>query len=176
MIRLWLSLAVLAFFALCVAGMWWGWHNRARRQSYLPALPVPPESFGEPLLPPLTGVYTSTTTAGDWQDRIVVGGTGFRSGVELRLYSDGLLLDRAGAVPLWIPADTLVDARADRVLAGKVMGVAGLLVVRWRLDGYQLDTGVRGDDKDVYDEWIDAIHSLVTRDTAASRTRGGEDR
>jgi hypothetical protein len=176
MIRVLLSLAVLAFFVLCAAAMWWGWHNRARRQSYLPALPPVPESFGEPLLPPLSGVYVSTTTAGDWQDRIVVGGIGFRSVVQARLHAGGLLLDRTGAVPLWIPADALVAARADRALAGKVMGIEGLLVVRWRLSGHLLDTGVRGDDKDVYDEWIDAIHSLAARDVAAGGTQGGDDR
>jgi hypothetical protein len=79
MIRLLLCLAVVAFFALCAAGMRWGWRNRARRQSCLPPLPVPPTEFaGEPLLPTMTGAYVSTTTADNWQDRIELD-TGLRA-------------------------------------------------------------------------------------------------
>jgi hypothetical protein len=177
MTRLVLSLLVVAFFVLCVAGMWWGWRNRQRRQSYLPPLPAPPARFtSEPLLPEATGVYVGTTTAGDWQDRIAVGGIGLRSAVRVRLSTEGLLLDRTGAIPLWIPAEALADARTDRALAGKAMGVHGLLVVRWRLGEHLLDTGVRGDDKDSYGEWIDAIRSLATRGAAPASSQGGDDR
>jgi hypothetical protein len=181
MTRLLLSLLVIAFFVLCAAGMRRGWRNRQRRQSHLPALPRPPRRHAAaPLLPPATGVYVGTTTAGDWQDRIAVGGIGLRSSVRMSLYPDGLLLDRTGATPLWIPADALVDARTDRALAGKVMGTQGLLVVRWRLgdhaDGHLLDTGVRGDDKDGYGEWIDAVHELARRGAAKAGAQGGDDR
>ena len=175
MIRLLLCLAVVAFFVLCAAAMRWGWRNRARRQSYLPQLPAPPEHFaGEPLLPAMTGVYASTTTAGDWQDRIVADGIGMRSGVEATLYAEGLLLDRIGARPLWIPAAALLDARTGKAMAGKVMGVDGLLVVRWLAGEYELDTGLLADDKNRYDDWITAIRALARG--VATGPQGGEDR
>jgi hypothetical protein len=176
MTRLVLTLLMIVFFLLCAAAMRRGWRNRQRRQSGLPPLPVPPEHFGaEPLLPEVTGVHVGTTTAGDWQDRIAVGGIGMRSGVRVRLHDEGLLLDRTGAVPLWIAAEALADARTDRALAGKAMGIDGLLVVRWRLGEHLLDTGVRGDDKDSYGEWIDAIRTLATRGAAPASSQGGDD-
>ncbi|HEY3606459.1 MAG TPA: transporter [Pseudonocardiaceae bacterium] len=164
MSRLLLSLAVVAFFVLCAAGMRLGWRNRQRRQSRLPELPAVPADPGTPLMAELTGVYVGTTTAGDWQDRIVVHGLGNRAATRVRLFNDGVLLDNAGG-PLWIPADDLVDARADRALAGKAMGVDGLLVFRWRLGEHVLDSGVRGDDRDGYHEWITAV---------AATGKGGE--
>jgi hypothetical protein len=174
MTRLLLSLIVVVFFALCVAGMWWGWRNRQRRQAaYLPELPRTAEPDAEPLLPPATGVYVGTTTAGDWQDRIAVGDLGHRAAVEARLYDSGLMLDRTGASPLWIPAESLVGARTERALAGKAMGIDGLLVVRWQLGEHQLDSGVRGDDKDSYGEWITAVSALAERGAATAGAEGG---
>jgi hypothetical protein len=154
MTRLLLTLGVVAFFVLCAAGMRLGWRNRQRRQSYLPAPPTVPD-LGTPLLAELTGVYVGTTTAGDWQDRIVVHGLGNQAATTVRLFDNGVLLDNAGG-PLWLPAADLVDVRTDRALAGKAMGVDGLLVFRWRLGEHVLDSGVRGDDRDSYDEWINA--------------------
>jgi hypothetical protein len=156
--------------------MWWGWHNRQRRQSHLPALPTPPGSLGEPLLPPATGVYVSSTTAGDWQDRIAVRQLGFRAAARISLHPQGILVERTGADPLWIPAAALVDARTGRAIAGKVMGIEGLLVVTWLLGDHRLDTGFRADDKDIYGDWIDAIHALVAKGTATAGAQGGDER
>lgn len=176
MIRLLLSLLVVVFFVLCAAGMWWGWHNRMRRQSYLPPLPIPPAELGEPLLPPADGVYVSTTTADNWQDRIVVGRLGFRSAAQWRLHPEGLLVERTGADPLWIPVAALEGARTGRAMAGKVLGIDGLLVVTWRLGDHRLDTGFLGDDTEDYGEWIDAIRSLTSNGTATAGAQGGDER
>lgn len=176
MTRLLLCLLVVACFVLCAAAMRRGWHNRARRQSYLPPLPEPPARPGTPLLPPVAGTYVSTTTAGDWQDRIVAGGIGARSRMALSLYDEGLLVDRTGARALWIPADALRDAYPGRAMAGKVLGVAGLLVVRWRLGEHELDTGLLADDQDVHPEWITAIRALAPRAAIPAGAQGGDDR
>lgn len=188
MTRVLLTVAVAAFFALCVFGMWRGWRARARRQaSVLPPLPAVPTELAElagsaeltqlpgtPLLPETTGVYVGSTTAGDWQDRVAVGDLGFRAAATLRLTSDGLLVNRVGAQPLWIPAAQLRGARTDRALAGKVMGRDGLLVVRWQLGDQLLDTGFRGDDKDVYQRWVAELCSLAgieDQETVSGGTR-----
>jgi hypothetical protein len=68
-----------------------------------------------------------------------------------------VLFDREGADPVWVPAESVVGARTDRAIAGKVMSRDGLLVVRWRLGEHELDTGFRGDDKDVYADWVEAL-------------------
>lgn len=174
MTRTLLTIAVIAFFVLCLLAMWIGWRRRARRQGIvLPEFPHPPADL-EQRTPQLetTGVYVSTVNAGDWQDRITVGDIGHRAAGTLRWYREGLLIDRKGASALWLPAESIVDARTDRALAGKVMGTEGLLVVRWRLGApetgdHELDTGFRGDDKSVYPQWIDALRAAgpVTKRT-----------
>lgn len=171
MIRLLLVLACVVFFALCGAGMWFGARARARRQAaILPPFPAPPEwvsvEDGErpkDLLEPATGVYVGSTIAGDWQNRIAIGDIGFRAAATMSLSREGLLIDRTGAGPLWIPAAALVSARTDRALAGKVMGIEGLFVVRWQLGDQQIDSGLRGDDKDSYGAWVDAVSAQVAR-------------
>jgi hypothetical protein len=180
MIRLLLVLVVVAVFALCVAAMWWGWRNRARRQAVvLPPLPAVPawwrdgEPDRDPLLPVATGVYVGSTTAGDWQDRIAAHGLGLRAAAELALFEAGLVVVRIGANPLWIPAEALREARTDRALAGKVMSADGLLVVRWRLGDHLLDTGFRGDDKDSYPRWVAELNRMAERHAPADRTQGG---
>lgn len=179
MIRLLLTILVVILFLLCVAGMWWGWRSRARRQAaFLPPLPEMPawwveDRRPEPVLPVVTGVYVGTTMAGDWQNRVAVGDIGFRAAASLELFPAGLAVDRTGASPLWIPADAIVDARTDRALAGKVMGIDGLLVVRWRLGEHQLDSGFRGDDKDSYGQWVRTLRDLARQN--ADRKAPGED-
>ncbi|MET0233467.1 MAG: transporter [Kibdelosporangium sp.] len=160
--RILLTLGIAVFFVLCVLAMWWGYRNRARRQdAVLPEFPRPPADLGTELLEPTTGVYISTTTSNSWQDRVAIGDIGFRAAATLHLTGDGLLLDREGADRVWIPADSVVSARTDRAIAGKVMARDGLLVVRWRLGEHELDTGFRGDDKDVYADWVEALRSLA---------------
>lgn len=160
--RVVLTLAIVAFFLLCVLAMWWGYRNRARRQhAALPRFPQPPETLDDDLLTPVTGVYISTTTAKSWQDRVAVGDVGFRAAATMRLTGDGVLFDRAGADRVWIPAGSVVSARTDRAIAGKVMKRDGLIVVRWRLGEHELDTGFRGDDKDVYADWVEALTGLA---------------
>lgn len=166
--RIGLTLAIVAFFLLCVLAMWWGYRNRARRQdAVLPEFPQPPRELGADLLDPVTGVYISTTTAKSWQDRVAIGDIGFRAAATLHLTGDGVLFDREGADRVWIPAGSVVSARTDRAIAGKVMSRDGLLVVRWRLGEHELDTGFRGDDKDVYADWLEALRGLATKGGAA---------
>ena len=185
MIRLLLVLVCVVFFVLCVTGMWFGWRGRARRQSAILAdFPQPPawaldEDAERPkdLLDPLTGVYVGSTIAGDWQNRITIGDIGFRAAATTSLSRQGLLIERTGASPLWIPAESLVSARPDRALAGKVMGIEGLLVVRWQLGDQQIDSGLRGDDKTSYGAWVDAVSAQVARtehSVPAAGAREGE--
>jgi hypothetical protein len=157
-------LALVVLFALVLYGMRRGWVNRARRQSVrLPEFPPVPAEVSEEdeLRPGVTGFYVGTTEAGDWQDRIVVGDIGHRANGTAHMHRSGLLLDRTGASPLWIPAESLRAARVDHKLANKVVPGAGLLVVTWQLGQHRLDTGFRCDDKAVQHEWAEAVRALV---------------
>lgn len=160
--RLLLSLLVAAFFALCVYGMWRGWRRQAREQSVeFAPFPETPAQPGEPVLE-AHGLYVCSTRAGHWQERIVTRGAGLRTTATLRCYDGGVEVDRVGAPGFWIPRESVVDVATAKGIAGKVMGTNTLLVITWRLGETKVDTGFRGDDVDVYPEWIDALRGGVT--------------
>jgi hypothetical protein len=160
-IRTLLVLGCLIFFGLCLLAMWTGWKHRGGRQSALAARPIAPSELGLPKMAPMTGLYVGTTTADNWQDRVVVEGLGVRASCTATLTDAGLLIDRVGAEPIFIPAASLVSSGLGSGLAGKVMGPGGLLVIRWTLGGVALDTGLRGDDKSVYPAWVNELDEMV---------------
>ena len=164
--RFLLVMVVLAVFLACLAAMYWGWRNRARRQAaLLPPFDPPPADLGTELRA-AAGVYLGTTTAASWQDRVAVGGIGLRANATLHMYSEGVLADRQGGAPLWIPAAAIAGARTGRALAGKIVGSGGLLVIRWQHGDLALDTGFRADDPSAYQSWIDQLTRISGSVTA----------
>lgn len=156
--RFLLTLALVAFFALCVFGMWRGWRRQAREQSVeFPPFPAMPGETGTAVLPDLRGMYVCTTRSGHWQQRVVTRGAGLRTSGTLRLYADGVRVERIGAPGFWIPRENVLRATTARAMAGKVMGTAALLVITWQLDDAVLDTGFKADDIAGYPEWIEAL-------------------
>ncbi|MEC3980996.1 PH-like domain-containing protein [Amycolatopsis sp. H20-H5] len=154
--RLLLVLAIVVFFLLCLVAMRRGWKRKARVQSVrVPLFPEIPADLGEPLLAD-SGLYISTTSAGDWQDRIVTRGAGIRTKASWRLHESGVAIERAGGPDFFIPAEDITGARASGQIAGKVMGNEGLLIITWLAGQVPLDTGFRGD-LDVYPQWIERL-------------------
>lgn len=168
MIRFLLVLACIAAIGLALLGLRAGWRNRMRRQSALPALAGVPTDLGEPVLTGLTGLYVGTTFATSWQDRVLHEGLGERAEADATLYPQGVLVERTGAAPIFLPASAITHARLAPGLAGRVVGAGGLLVIGWRLGDAELDTGLRADDKTAYPAWVNAINAL--HDTADSTT------
>jgi hypothetical protein len=152
-----LVLSFLFLFVMILIGLRLGWRNRGRRQAFLPELPVAPAELGTELAPAFDGLYLGTTTSLHWQDRIVAHGLGERANVHASLTTAGVLIDRAGREPLFIPNAALLDARLEAAIAGKVVGRGGILVLRWHHGDTDLDTGLRADDRASYVAWIQAI-------------------
>lgn len=150
----WVALT-FALFALGIYLMYRGWRNRAARQAdRIGELPPVPADLGAQLLEPTTGLYLGSTLAPSWQDRIAVGDLGFRATAELTRFERGILLERQGSAPIWMPQESISAVRTERGHAGKVMTKDGVLVIRWTLPtGTEIDTGFRGDDKTVYPAW-----------------------
>jgi hypothetical protein len=179
--RFLLTLLCVAFFVLCLYGMWRGWRRQAREQSVLvPPFPQPPEQPGEPVLE-AHGLYVATTNAGRWQQRIVTRGAGLRTTAVLRLHSSGIEVERVGAPGFWIPRESVTEVRTAKGMAGKVMGSDSLLVITWRLRGptgaaeaeVMLDTGFRADDRGVHEEWIETLRTDRNRSSDAGEIKGG---
>lgn len=137
--------AVLVTLAVCVVlilliGI--GWRNRVGRQAGVAAPATPPENLGEPAVS-AEGQYVSTTTAGDWLDRIAVHSLGLKSNAVLEVHADGVRFVRSGAPDLYIPGTDLTGTRRESGMAGKFVEKDGLLVLSWRLGDREVDTGFR---------------------------------
>lgn len=169
----WTAVVLLAIVAIYLL-MWRGWQSRGRRQSDVPPPPRVPtdlvdatEEAGADGLPglrhgPVEAVYVSTTTAGDWLDRIVVHGLGVRSNAEVSVTDSGVLIEREGAPALWIPAGQLRGAHTATGMAGKFVGANGLVVLEWQLGPRLVDTGLRCERQADREPLLAALAALTT--------------
>lgn len=146
------AFVIVVIIGVVIGRMLRGWRHRAKRQlALLGELPPIPDLLSSAVIAPTRGLYVGSTLAGKWLERIAVGDLGYRSKAVLTRYPEGILLERSGATPIWIPKDAIAGIRAERALAGKV---AGILAIRWRLpSGTEIDTGFRGDDRSDYARW-----------------------
>lgn len=163
-------LALTAVLLVLFAGLCWlmlrGYRRRAGRQADLPvpasAPPTPAHADAG-----VEGVYASTTTHGDWLDRIAVHGLGVRSNAWAEVTGEGVFFAREAAPDLFIPAADLVGAELAPGIAGKVTGGTGVVLVTWRLGERVLDTGFHPRAKAQRERLLDAINAVINEGAAA---------
>lgn len=157
--RIVLTVLLLVVFAgLCLL-MRRGYRRRAGRQADLPVPASAPPTPADPEAG-VEGVYASTTTHGDWLDRIAVHGLGVRSNAWCAVSDEGVFFARVAAPDLFIPAADLLGAELAPGIAGKVTGGTGLVLVVWRLGERTLDTGFHPRAKADRERLADAINAL----------------
>ena len=151
-----MAAVVAVLIAFLIRQMMRGWLHRAQRQAQLiGTLPALPDTVGQALIPATKGLYVGSTLAPSWLDRIAVGDLGYRAKAVLTRYPEGIMLQRNGVGPIWIPDDAITAIRTERGIAGKAMTHEGILAIRWRLpSGTEIDTGFRADDRREYDRWL----------------------
>jgi hypothetical protein len=152
--------AVLAvLIAFVIRQMMRGWLRRAQRQARLiGTLPPLPDTVGPALISATKGLYVGSTFAPSWLDRVAVGDLGYRAKAVLTRYPEGIMLQRNGAGPIWIPDDAIEAIRTEKGIAGKAMTHEGVLAIRWRLpSGAEIDTGFRADDRREYARWLEGV-------------------
>jgi hypothetical protein len=134
-----------------------GWLHRAQRQAeMIGTLPPLPDTVGSAIVPATKGLYVGSTIAPSWQNRIAVGDLGFRSKAVLTRYPEGIMVQRSGAGPIWIPDESITAIRTERGIAGKALTYDGILAIRWKLpSGTEIDTGFRGDDRRELANWVE---------------------
>jgi hypothetical protein len=160
--RIVLTLVVLAVIGLAAWGMLRGWRAREARKSDIPApTPPPAAALAESSGTGVVGQYVATTTSGDLLDRIVAHGLGHRGRAVLSVRDDGVLLQRAGEVDLWIPRADLRAVRLGSGQAQKAFEAGGLILVTWQLGDRVVDTGFRADDPDQHLATASALSALV---------------
>jgi hypothetical protein len=152
-----MAVLVVLLIAFIIRQMMRGWLHRAQRQvELIGALPPLPDTVGPAIIPATKGLYVGSTIAPSWQDRIAVGDLGFRAKATLTRYPEGIMLQRSGAGPIWIPEEAITAIRTERGIAGKALTHDGILAIRWRLpSGTEIDTGFRGDDRRELANWVE---------------------
>ncbi|BDB43141.1 hypothetical protein Mkiyose1665_54310 [Mycobacterium kiyosense] len=146
---------LVVVLAVVIQLMMRGWRRRAERQVELIGdLPPLPDEVGAASIT-TPGLYVGCTLSPAWNDRVAVGDLGYRSKAVLTRYPGGILVERIGGQPIWIPKESIVDIRTERGVAGKVAARSGLLAIRWRLpSGTVIDTGFRANNRDEYAKWL----------------------
>lgn len=138
---LWVALAVIVVFCLLI---WWGWRNRKRRQSGVPApadvpadlLEAEPEAAAE-------GMVIGTVSAEDYLDRIAVHELGLRTTGRIEAHSQGAAVFRAGTRNFLIPTTALTYVRTDRGVVGKFVEKDGAIILGWNLGDAEVETAFR---------------------------------
>ncbi|MFN3006315.1 transporter [Mycolicibacterium wolinskyi] len=155
------SLVMAAVLALLIAffirQMMRGWLHRAQRQAELiGTLPALPDTVGQSTVPATKGLYVGSTLVPHWNDKVAAGDLGFRAKAVLTRYPEGIMMQRSGAGPIWIPAESITAIRTERGIAGKALTYDGILAIRWRLpSGAEIDTGFRADNRAELDRWLE---------------------
>ena len=137
----WLSVTILALvLALVYWGMRQGWRRRERvSATTVPQVPAAPTELGTARTEPLEATYVSSTTAGDWLDRVSTHDLGVRSAAQVQVYDAGVLVRRNGAEDVFVPAAQVRSVGTASGMAGKFMGRDGLVVLTWAPDAAPAD-------------------------------------
>lgn len=137
--------------ALLLLGVLTGRRRLAgRTRTLVPEPPAVPAELGAALLGPLEATYVSSTLSGDWLARVGAHGLGDRAAATVSVHEAGVLVRRAGARDVFVPAAAVRGSGLAPGMAGKYVGADGLVVVSWEVpaDGdvpapVTLDTGLR---------------------------------
>lgn len=159
------TVVTLAVLAAIYWLMWRGWRRRQERQADIAELPeAPAGAFPARAAGPdavgtdadgadavridgtaapgaIESVYVSTTSEGDWLDRIAVHGLGERSNAQVRVAPAGVLVEREPS-DVFIPAGAIRGVRPVTGMAGKYLREDGIVVVTWQHGEHTLDTGL----------------------------------
>ncbi len=167
--REWASISVFAVILVLAGwGMWRGWGRRVRASAAaVPAIPAVPDELGATRLGPLEAIYVSSTTAGDWLDRVSAHDLGARSAAEVEVHDTGVLLRRRGATDVFVPADRLRAVGTAPGIAGKFVGGDGLVVLTWESGADRmLDTGLLVRHRSERPALVQAVQALIPTEAA----------
>lgn len=170
---------MLSFGALLLVIMWRGWRSlQARSAAKVSTLAtVPAEAdLGAARSEPIEGTYVTTTTAGDWLDRVAARDLGYKAKAVVQVFDAGVLVARAGASDLFVPVADLTGASRTSGIAGKYVGGEGIVVIAWSAvspsgERTALETGVRTLHKTDRPLLLDAVSALAASSSPSPDSR-----
>jgi hypothetical protein len=116
--------------------------NMRSRSSVMGGLPPVPDTLGDPTIPATTGRYVGSALEPGRLGRIAL-----RDDLDeavLTRYAEGIMVERAGSRPIWIPVESITAIQADD----------DMLTIRWRLpSGAKIETGFRSEEGK-YADWL----------------------
>ncbi len=154
--------------ALVVALMWLGWRGKLKRQAGVADLPPVPEDLG-PAVISVPGQYVVTTSTGDWLDRLAVHGLGIRTPGVVNVHPEGVVIERKGALDLFIAKDAMTQVATQAGMAGKFVEKDGLVSISWHLADTEVDTGFRTTEAGAKRPLIEALQALLPEDSDTER-------
>ncbi len=158
--RLLPTLLIVALVISAAALMLVGWRSRRRRQAGISSpLGVPPEL--QPALVSAEGWYVATTPAQEPLERIAVHGLGFRARAQAAVHPEGLVLERRGSAPIYLPATHLQSVGRATWAIDRVVEPEGLVVVGWMLGSVPVDTYLRLAERTDAERLIAAVQTLL---------------
>ncbi len=145
--RLLPTLLIVTLIAAVIALMFFGWRARRRRQAAITAPLDVPAALSSPGLK-VECWYVATTPANEPLERIAVHGLGFRARASIAVHSEGLVLERNGSTPLFVPAVDLRSVARATWAIDRVVEPDGLIVFGWMLGTSPVDSYLRIPDRD----------------------------
>lgn len=162
--QFWSAVSVIVIIVPAAWLMIWGWRRRIRRQSAVAELPAVPGDLE--VLSAHRGKYVATTAAGDALDRITVRGLAFRGFATAVVTADGLIVSRDGERDLWISRDALIGSERATWTIDRIVERGGLHLVRWRLGDREVDTYLRLDEPNAFDDALAPLLAVHTPPTS----------
>ncbi|KAA9395086.1 ABC transporter permease [Kocuria coralli] len=158
-----LGVFVVVLFAV-IGRSWMRRTRREENEGHLPELPAD-LAEREPGAA-VEGMYVATCVRGNHLARLVGHGLGVRTTARVFAYDDGVLYDRDGTQPLWVPRDEIDGFGTASGMVGKFVEKNGLVVLSWRLHEREVDTGVRTKTREGKAELLEAFSRLTAREEA----------
>lgn len=145
---------MLALMALSLGLALWGWRRRiVRYRGEADALVREMPGSAAELL--ISSLYVATTEAGDPLERVAAGPLSYRAKARLAIHPEGLVVRIPGEDAVLFPAAGLQAGRATWTI-DRVVESDGLVMVRWKLAGRDVDSYFRIVDGDA-DAFIEAL-------------------
>lgn len=159
MSRLLFTLIWVAAIALVLAGMWWGWRARSRRDAEVLGQVTPP--VGEILEEFPRAYYVSTTPVGEPLVRVAAPGLRYRGYAVLTVREDGAVVQVRGEQPVYVAASQLRGSGAAGRRVGKAVEPGGLALMVWEAAGRELESSFRFTDRAEQRRFTEAIDRIT---------------
>jgi len=156
-----------------------GWRARTRRQSALSTAAVPSDDILGELRLAVTGLYVSTTTAGDPLDRVALPGLGFRGRAAVSVFDAGVLVSVTGEPEVFIANDRIRSVGTSTWTIDRVVEEGGLVRLDWTLESEaptraaEVESFFRIENPDQSSHLIEAITAHVPSDGLSNPDQEG---